>query len=528
MFLMLMTDGANATLASASGWLVALAQSIAPVAVAALWQGAAIALVLGVCFWMTPRLHINIGAARRFAVWAAAFAAVVGLQFLPWFAQGRAAAIAVNALPGASAPTSWFRLDSRWALAIAALWLVASLMRAADLVLHSLQLRRLWNSATPIEIEAHLRVLLAAVSPTRRPVELCTTGKLDRPSVIGFLAPRILIPDWLFERLTPGELEQVVLHEAEHLRRRDDWTNLFQKLALVLFPLNPALIWIEGRLCREREMACDEGVVHRTQAPHAYAECLTNLAERGLQRRRAHALSLGAFGRRPELVRRVYSILARKQVLHPMAARALVGVAGCSLLIAAVELARCPQVVAFVPAAKTAKMQTQLARAVSSFRVVETKAVLPAGHEIAASTPVAAHRTVAKLTEPTDAPQSQVAFVDHAAPREVMTRAEMPDVGSDPAGQPEYVELTTWEEVRTSHCHHRLTSDYGTDANAQRQSAEATDPAGRRTVTRITVTRLIIAVYPMSSAPGSTPAHAEDDDRLPAPQPESSWLVFKL
>jgi hypothetical protein len=247
-----------------------------------------------------------------------------------------------------------------------------------------------------------------------------------------------------------------------------------------------------------------------------------------LQRRRAHALSLGAFGRRPELVRRVYSILARKQVLHPMAARALVGVAGCSLLIAAVELARCPQVVAFVPAAKTAKMQTQLARAVSSFRVVETKAVLPAGHEIAASTPVAAHRTVAKLTEPTDAPQSQVAFVDHAAPREVMTRAEMPDVGSDPAGQPEYVELTTWEEVRTSHCHHRLTSDYGTDANAQRQSAEATDPAGRRTVTRITVTRLIIAVYPMSSAPGSTPAHAEDDDRLPAPQPESSWLVFKL
>ena len=278
---------------------------------------------------------------------------------------------------------------SRWAFVIAALWLVASLVRAASLAVHSLRLRRLWNSATPVEVEANLRVLLTAASPTRRPVELCTTRKLDRPSVIGFLAPRILIPEWLYARLTPGELEQVVLHEAEHLRRRDDWTNLFQKLALVLFPLNPALAWIEGRLCREREMACDEGVVRRTQAPRAYAECLTSLAERRLElrleRRRAQALSLGAFERRPELVRRVYSILARKQVLHPMAARALVGVAGCSLLIASVELARCPQMVAFVPAAHDGDdSRLDWRESDSSFRAVETKAILPSGHDVAA------------------------------------------------------------------------------------------------------------------------------------------------
>jgi hypothetical protein len=423
------------------------------------------------------------------------------------------------------------------------LWLVASLMRAASLVLHSLQLRRLWNSATPVEVETHLRDLLTAVSPTRRPVELCTTRKLDRPSVIGFLAPRILIPDWLFERLTPGELEQVVLHEAEHLRRRDDWTNLFQKLALVLFPLNPALVWIEGRLCREREMACDEGVVHRTQAPHAYAECLASLAERGFERRRAHALSLGAFGRRPELVRRVYSILARKRVLHPMAARALVGVAGCSLLIAAVELARCPQVVAFVPAAKK---QIQVGRADSGFRAVESKAVLPAGRDVAALTPVSSHRSATTSAEPDGAQQRQIASTSETPP-EVLLKAEMPDADSDAVGQnassgtaeePQYLVLTTWEEVRTSRCHHRMVSDYDSDANVQPQSADDGDPAGKRTVMRIIVTRLILAVYPVDpkttgagpgdAAPGSTPAHAEDSDQPSAPQPESSWLVFKL
>ncbi len=52
-----------------------------------------------------------------------------------------------------------------------------------------------------------------------------------------------------------------------------------------LFPLNPALAWMERRLCREREMACDEGVVRSTQAPRAYAACLASLAERRLERR---------------------------------------------------------------------------------------------------------------------------------------------------------------------------------------------------------------------------------------------------
>jgi hypothetical protein len=596
MFLTLMAGGVHAALAGAGSWLVAFAETAAPVAIAALWQGAVIALVLWVCLSLTPRVKIHIGAAQRFGIWAAAFAVVVGLGFLPWLARGAAGAIRANVLPGAAAPTPWFRIpiiwiDARWAIAIAALWLVASLARAASLALHSLQLRRLWNSASPVEVDANLRALLIAASPMRRGnsrkvAELCTTRKLDRPSVIGFLAPRILIPEWLFARLTPGELEQVVLHEAEHLRRRDDWTNLLQKLALVLFPLNPALAWIEGRLCREREMACDEGVVRRTQAPHVYAECLTSLAERRLElrleRRRAQALSLGAFGRRPELVRRVYSILASKKVLHPMAARALVSVAGCSLLVASVELARCPQMVAFVPAAQTATQQTELARTDSrtdrgdrdrafvqpaathgnsGFRVVDTKAVLPAGHSVAQQTPDSLRRAVTPSAEPARESQHELASTNETpseAPREVLLRAEMPNTDASAAeqnthssfaGEPQYMVLTTWQEVRTSRHHCRRFADYDTDAAVPAQSADATDAtdrADRRTFKRITVTGLIVAVYPISfaldgsrlngaglnnpdnPAPGAKPAHADDSGQPTAQLPESGWLVFQL
>jgi beta-lactamase regulating signal transducer with metallopeptidase domain len=277
------------------------AQAAAPIAINALWQGAAVAAALSICLRFAPR----VSSAHRFAAWAAGFAVVAGLPLLPLISHLSAQLMAH--LTSASSPASaaaltqpsvhpWLMLEARWSLAIAVLWAVASAFRAAELLSNSLRLRRLWKSATPIKSET--AASLAGLCGDHR-ITICTTGQLDRPSVIGFFAPRILIPGWLFPRLSREELEQVVLHEAEHLRRRDDWTNLLQKLCLVMFPLNPALVFLERRLCREREMACDEAVVRRTRAPRAYAACLASMAERGLKRR-AEALSLGAWERRPE------------------------------------------------------------------------------------------------------------------------------------------------------------------------------------------------------------------------------------
>ncbi len=600
-----MTDPMHAVLAAAGAWLVALAHGAAPVAVAALWQGTAIAIVLGLCLRFAPRL--NLAAAERFALWAAAFATVAVLPFLPsilplgarGLASGAAANAVVNVPTGASASAPWLQLphiqiDERWALAIAALWLMASLVRAVHLAMNSLHLRRLWNSAVPVEIaadsvetDAHLRALLAAASPARRPVTLCTTRELDRPSVIGFFAPRILIPGWLFVRLTPAELEHVILHEAEHLRRRDDWTNLMQKLALVLFPLNPALVWIEQRLCREREMACDEGVVRRTRAPRAYVASLTSLAERALARRCAQALSLGAFERRSELVRRVSSLLARKPALHPVAARALVGVVTCGLLAASVELARCPQMVAFVPAAPAAAEQGHVAQMAlvaphgdgdrvygqptiapgdSGFRAVRTRAILPAepsapAPALSASRPLVATRAksveaserevasaeaASRAVQPVPLPfalfakgwetQTRESLLSQQVPQQV-SRAEMRDLHFAASSQPEVVVLTSWEEVETSPRHAGIVADYDTGAAAQPQSDGAANQDGDESTVQIRVTRLIFFVAPQPRATTfDAPAHGPRPQRPtafnsrqpPAPIAQSGWLVFEL
>jgi beta-lactamase regulating signal transducer with metallopeptidase domain len=521
--------------------LAMFAQSVAPAFFASLWQGATVAIALVLCLRLVPR----ISAAHRFAAWAAGFAVVASLPFLPFLVRSGELSAAAPLAAGGARP--WLALDSRWGFAIAALWLAASVFRAAELVFHSLRLRKLWKAATPVETEPNLPLMLAAASPARtpaRPIEICTTRDLDRPSVIGFLKPRILIPEWLFSRLTPSELEQVALHEAEHLRRRDDWTNLLQKLFLVVFPLNPALAWMERRLCREREMACDEGVVRRTQAPRAYAACLTALAERGLQQRgllrRAQALSLGVLGRRPELVHRVHSILRRKRALHPMAAGALVSVLSCALVVGSIELARTPQLVAFVaappPDAQTALLSPPqagtpgIARASyaqtgelcpaatdpvfhpsTQFREIETKAIVPASR-IAAVTPAAARprRSDDSSVGIAETPRPDA---DSAAPRAELVKAVVPTSAEAPQQGQQFIVLAAWEEVETSVTQTSVTrtraiADYDTGAGRQQQTGDtASQPATTR-ATEITVTRIILLVYSPSPATSTEPAPA--------------------
>jgi beta-lactamase regulating signal transducer with metallopeptidase domain len=517
------------------------ARVAAPVAVTALWQGAVVAAGLALCLRLAPR----VAAAHRFAAWAAGFAVLVALPFVPalshlvaWNAGSnigfRAASLPSTAMHAWLAHP-WLQLSDRWSLAIAALWVLAALARAIDLGIHTVRLRRLWKSATALRA-FHSLDECSGNGALQTRFELCTTRELDRPSVIGFFAPRILIPEWLLERLSRRELEQVVLHEAEHLRRRDDWTNLLQKLCLVVFPLNPALAFIERSLCREREMACDEGVVRRTQAPRAYAACLAGLAERHMERR-AEALSLGAFERRPELARRVHSILARRSPIDPLASRALVGAVGCALAVGAVMLERCPQLVAFVPSeprmtAETAKMVPEelrgdkvIAPADSRFRAINAMVIAPgtargnATSYRATALKVGPHASESKLVQTASHGQTVVsAPAMTARPDAVANTAKI-----ETAVPQELIVLTAFEQVQATGnvLGDRVVSDFGPDVAANAQPGHAS--AGR-----ITITRLIFRIY-QAGPDGQKQPDASSLTSQPRALPlGNGWFVIQL
>jgi len=329
----------------AGSWFAALAVSAL---VSAAWQGAVLAGGVYLCLRLFPRLS----AAARSLVWMNAFLLLVVLHFVP--------ALGAHGSGGSAVGPSALQLNSNWSLAVAAVWAVLSIGRAVQLVWSAVHAAGLARRATPLAVDPSLRPLLYIGAA--RSAELCSSPEVARPSVFGFLRPRILLPPDLLERLTAEELRQVVIHEMEHLRRGDDWTNLAQKLALVLFPLNPALLWVERRVCAERELACDDSVLRATGGHKAYAICLTRLAEFAMVRQ-SLSLVLGAWERQSELVRRVHRILRRPA--EAMSARQAAALTAClmaGILAGGAALARSPRLVSFSPLAE-AKARAQVSPA---------------------------------------------------------------------------------------------------------------------------------------------------------------------
>src|SRR5262249_19701242 len=144
-----------------------------------------------------------------------------------------------------------------------------------------------------------------------RHVRLAVSEQVEVPTAIGFWKPVIVLPTWTLNELTPNELQPILIHELTHLRRRDDWINLFQKLVRAVFFFHPAVWWIDSKLSLEREMACDDAVLASTSNPRAYASCLIDLLEKSCARR-GWTMAQAAVHRAKDLSIRITQILDHK------------------------------------------------------------------------------------------------------------------------------------------------------------------------------------------------------------------------
>ncbi|WP_035348859.1 M56 family metallopeptidase [Edaphobacter aggregans] len=369
-----------------------LARLAAETFVAGLWQGLAFIAAIAICLALLSRISASV----RFAIWFLTFALVVAIPLL----HLRTPASSTEAPSSAI-----LHLSPTIAIAIAALWAALTVARVTQLFLQTLKLRRIANRSRPVtESESIAEVLTG----TRRPVVLCTSPDVDSPCVIGFLTPRLLVPESLFAKLTKSELHQIVLHECEHLRRHDDWTNLAQKIAVALFPLNPALLLVDRRLSLERELACDAGVIARTAAPFDYAHCLTRLAECRLHTRRL-SLAVSAWSRQSELARRVHTLLKPIARLSPAYARASVATLSVMLLGGAVELTHAPHLVSF-----TNTSTVPVASGVDTFYREATPKAIPVLYNPTSEQP---HATLLKATVSTAKPTSLITPPSTKKPR---------------------------------------------------------------------------------------------------------------
>lgn len=343
----------------------ALPQIAAEVFIAGLWQGLLVAAAVAVCL----RLLSRISSSARFIVWGVAFLLILAV---PLLRLQTSAGISMN---GSSAV---LHLTPIWGVAILSAWVALTIFRLAQLLYQVRRTHRIWQNASPASVSTAGLALLQA---SGRRAELCTSREIDSPCVIGFFSPRLLVPESLFTELSQPQLEHIILHECEHLRRYDDWINLVQKIALAFFPLNPALWFADRRLSLERELACDAGVVSRISAPLEYAHNLTRLAEHRLLSSRV-ALALSAWSHKSELSHRVHALIKPVRQLSPSLARSAFAALMLTLGGGAFLLAHAPRLVSFSSAPSVAAS--------------ETPAIPPASGIQAASVPVLYHSEAAQ------------------------------------------------------------------------------------------------------------------------------------
>lgn len=271
-------------------------------------------------------------AAARSAAWGLALLLTACLACFPPFLSGPVA-VAPRQGPALNAPTDSLitpivipAIPAGWLPAGAALWAVGSfwwlVLTGRDLW----RLRRLRRTVDRLSPEEQQRLgrWLGLTCGGRSP-RLCWCDAIDGPVVLGFANPLIALPRSQADGLTDEQLQHVTLHELAHVRRRDDWAVLVERLLAGLMWVHPAVHWMRHQAALAREMACDDWAVRQTAAPVAYARSLTAAA--GLRKRsRRLRLAAAATGRPSALGRRVVRLLessTRRRALLPMAAAAM-------------------------------------------------------------------------------------------------------------------------------------------------------------------------------------------------------------
>jgi len=102
-------------------------------------------------------------------------------------------------------------------------------------------------------------------------------GNVSTPLTCGALRPLILLPESARDWDEP-RLRAVLLHESEHVRRRDCVAKYVAQGARALLWWNPLAWMLAARLNHEQELACDDAVLVAGIPADAYATILLDVA----------------------------------------------------------------------------------------------------------------------------------------------------------------------------------------------------------------------------------------------------------
>lgn len=237
-------------------------------------------------------------------------------------------------------------------LLLRAWWAVAALLMAG-LGVGLRRFGRLARRGVPWPESRTVLAAICAEAGVRRPVDIVLHEELSVPATCGWWRPVVVLPmdalDW-----SDADLRRALVHETEHVKRRDWAVHLLARAACALFWFHP-LAWMAYRqLCLEAERACDDAVLEHADGPD-YAAQLVQLARRLSASSPPPALSMAT---RSDLSARVTAILDGRQA-RGRADHKVVAALGVAALTIAAAVAPIRAVPAPVSASFTTASEAQ-------------------------------------------------------------------------------------------------------------------------------------------------------------------------
>ncbi len=205
---------------------------------------------------------------------------------------------------------------SRFAEILPLIWLTGALVLGVYVTAGNFRLWRLVTRERPLTDQKILDLLedCKLQIGIRTILGVVITDKVKSPALFGFVRPRLLLPKGIIETLSREELSYVFLHELAHLKRHDIYIGYLASLLQVLHWFNP-LVWLAFyRIRTDRELACDELVLARTQSGESkdYGRTIVSLLERFSRPRQLPAMA-GIMETKAQLKRRIRMIARFKQ-----------------------------------------------------------------------------------------------------------------------------------------------------------------------------------------------------------------------
>jgi beta-lactamase regulating signal transducer with metallopeptidase domain len=136
-----------------------------------------------------------------------------------------------------------------------------------------------------------------------------TSGSCAAPVTVGWLRPSVILPE-TWRTWPQQQLDAVLTHEGEHVRRRDPLVQWVALLNRAIFWFHPLAWWLERTLSALAEEACDAAVLERGCNPLDYSCYLLEMA-RSIEQMGMRVNSIGMAMPGSSLPQRIRQIVGR-------------------------------------------------------------------------------------------------------------------------------------------------------------------------------------------------------------------------